>query len=343
MSKKGNRILVIGVLVIGVIIFIITMFNTLPSDLTKLSGKQIDTSSTGTPVVKEETSDIKYSIDNTNKYIGVESDNPSVIKNTFDNDINLIGWTVDLSKSTSYEDKLVQSLEKHNFTSFITLEPNNMSLTAIAEGIYDDRFESFFEEVTKGTRKETELFVCFAPEMETRPSQLTNWNTWQSDYASRYVKAYRHVVELAREKAPNIKWVWSPTRADVYTKAYYPGSSYVDYVGVSANNYSDTYATFSSFISAEGREDFLKAYNKPIIFTECGEASKDETLKTKYIKSIFSYIKNNDDVIGAVFKDTDINETQTYQFSDNADQLEVFKNECIKLADTERGGLSESN
>ena len=343
MSKKSNKKLVISVLVIGVIAFIITMIKTLPSDLTQLSGKQVDTSSTATPVVEEKVSDIKYTIDDTNKYIGVESDNPSVIKNTFDNDINLIGWTVDLSKSTSYEDKLVQSLEKHNFTSFITLKPNNMPLSAIADGIYDKRFEEFFEAVTEGTRKETELFVCFAPEMETRPSQLTNWNTWQDNHASRYVKAYRHVVELAREKAPNIKWVWSPTRCDVYTKAYYPGSSYVDYVGVSANNYSDSYTTFSSFISAEGREDFLKAYGKPIIFTECGEASKDETTKTKYIKSIFSYIKNNDDIIGAVFKDTDINEEKTYQFSDNADQLEVFKNECIKLVDTERGGLSESN
>lgn len=343
MKKKANKVLVINVLVVGLIAFFIVMFKTLPSDTTKLSGKQVEeTVPTATPTA-ETTSDIKYTIDDTNKYIGVESDNPSVISNTFDNDINLIGWTVDLSKSTNYEDKLVQSLEKHNYTSFITLEPNNMSLTAIAEGIYDDRFEDFFEEVTEGTRKETELFVSFAPEMETRPSQLTNWNTWQSDYGTRYVEAYRHVVELAREKAPNIKWVWSPTRMDVYTKAYYPGSDYVDYVSVSANNYSDSYTTFSSFLATEGREDFLKAYNKPIIFAECGEASSDETLKSKYIKSIFSYIKNNDNVIGVVLKDTDESDQKTYKFSDNTDQLEIVKNECIKLVDTERGGLSESN
>lgn len=341
MKEKFNKTVVIMALIVGLAVFAIAAYSTLPSDLTTLSGKTETASATTTPLPAETVSPVKYSIDNTNKYIGVQSDDPSVIKNTFDNSINLIGWTVDLSKTTDYEAKLVDSLENHKFTSFITLEPNNMPLSAIEDGIYDDRFEAFFEQVTEGTRQETELFVCFAPEMETRPSQLTNWNTWQSSFGTRYVNAYRHVVELAREKAPNIKWVWSPTRADIYSKAYYPGSTYVDYVGFSANNDSEAYTTFSNFISVEGREDFLKAYNKPIIFTECGEAITNETTKTKYMKSIFSYIKNSSNVVGAVFVDSDTN--KKYKFSDNKDQLEVFTSECIKSADTERGGLSESN
>ena len=67
-----------------------------------------------------------------------------------------------------------------------------------------------------------------------------------ADGPERYVAAYRHVHTLADAIAPNILWVWIPNALEYPFAAeapwnsapnYYPGDSYVDWVGVDAYNW----------------------------------------------------------------------------------------------------------
>ncbi len=60
-------------------------------------------------------------------------------------------------------------------------------------------------------------------------------NLWEMDPAV-YRNAYIHVAKLARSLAPNVALVWSPNYVGYWGSDiadYYPGDTYVDWVGVS--------------------------------------------------------------------------------------------------------------
>ncbi len=70
----------------------------------------------------------------------------------------------------------------------------------------------------------------------------------------RYVAAYRHIVELFREKrVENAAWLFQPNSSSHPEEewnslsAYYPGDEYVDWVGVSVYGAQFVYESWSSF------------------------------------------------------------------------------------------------
>jgi glycosyl hydrolase family 26 len=126
-----------------------------------------------------------------------------------------------------------------------------------------------------------------------------------------FIAAWQHVHDVfIKEGAKNIIWMWSPHPAYAF-KEFYPGSEYVDYVGVGALNYG-TIAKWSQWWSFKeifgNYYDSLASYKKPIIITEFGclavggnrakwFADALDSLPRKYpmVKSIlfFHYSKDN--------------------------------------------------
>jgi hypothetical protein len=96
----------------------------------------------------------------------------------------------------------------------------------------------------------------------------------QNNRASDFIAAWRHIHRLfSALGVTNIIWVWSPHPAYGYFDAFYPGSAYVDYVGIGSLNYG-TVASWSKWWSFEdifGKhyKEFAK-FNKPIMLTEFG-------------------------------------------------------------------------
>lgn len=72
------------------------------------------------------------------------------------------------------------------------------------------------------------------------------WSPWgygvNDNTPAQFVAAWRHVVKIARaQHATNVRWFWCPNidptgRAGPYSQ-YYPGDSYVDYVGLDGFNW----------------------------------------------------------------------------------------------------------
>ena len=263
----------------------------------------------------------KYPIQADKKYVGVYIENPSDI-DQFQGVPNIIGWfdTIDNPSTT----KIDMCLDTHAYTAFISLEPADMVLSEISKGVYDDRIINYLSLLSQGDRIHTELFVRFAHEMEMRPKYGQSWYSWQGYDHESYVSAFRHVVTLGRTYAPNVKWVWSPNRADEYTIAYYPGDEYVDYVSLTLNNTLIEYPTFQQFYEEVGSKDYLEAYGKPIIFGEIAEHCPDDIQKNNYIASVFSYMKEYSNSIGFVFFNEDIEYLRQYKFSDDETQLNTF-------------------
>lgn len=113
------------------------------------------------------------------------------------------------------------------------------------------------------------IFLRFAGEMNG------SWVPWHGDAAA-YVAAWRRLDALVKAKAPNVAMVWAP---DVYPEvgamAYYPGSAYVDWVGVSdylpyasKQGQSIVNASGASFLGQLGWIYQAFAGKKPIMIAE---------------------------------------------------------------------------
>jgi beta-mannanase len=129
------------------------------------------------------------------------------------------------------------------------------------------------------------VLVRFAHEME-----LVGNYPWSQKDADLYIKAYRYYVDFFRkEGVNNVEWVWAPA-GNPNAAPYYPGSEYVDYIGVSILGFEDWDLKFGhkegrSFQSVFSERLWLLEFRKPIIITELGvtpSASRNEAGKIKY-------------------------------------------------------------
>ena len=115
----------------------------------------------------------------------------------------------------------------------------------------------------------------FAQEMNGR------WYPWSEvangNHPGQYVRAWRHVHDIfTAAGAHNVQWVWSPVAITVHAEQY-PGSAYVDWIGLSGFNGGSQlhYGPWRSFEQLFGPS--LKvlaaiAPDKPIEISEVGTA-----------------------------------------------------------------------
>lgn len=133
------------------------------------------------------------------------------------------------------------------------------------------------------------VLIRFAAEVNTWTSlpQTDDAKALQA-YCDIYIKAFRHVAELARRYAPDAAMVYSPNDvsnwyADV--EDFYPGDEYVDWIGVSSymnkgagaadtlGNFSDAYYCFGQYDNQMVKlAQVMEAFGdkKPILISECG-------------------------------------------------------------------------
>jgi Secretion system C-terminal sorting domain/Fascin domain/Glycosyl hydrolase family 26 len=108
---------------------------------------------------------------------------------------------------------------------------------------------------------------------------------WNAYNQTSYINAYRRVVDIIRQNANAAKWmvsVWQSCTSPIDDNidggrenlgAYYPGDSYVDWVGMSwfllPNETSTTGGTISTqIVLANELVSFAKTHNKPVMIAE---------------------------------------------------------------------------
>jgi beta-mannanase len=127
-------------------------------------------------------------------------------------------------------------------TPLITWDPEltggvGVPLSQIVAGDYDTYIQAQAEAAASWHRT---IYVRFGQEMNLSGSPFgpgVNGNTPQL-----FIEAWRHVVRIFRTAgATNVKWVWSPNvdcAGKCPFKAFYPGDSWVDWVGLDGYNYA---------------------------------------------------------------------------------------------------------
>jgi hypothetical protein len=178
-------------------------------------------------------------------------------------------------------------------------------LKAIAQGDYDGYIAQRAEEAKAYGKP---FFLRLGHEMND-PYRYP-WGP-QNNASEDFIKAWQHVVDKFRQSgADNVIWVWSPHPAYLQYEAYFPGDTYVDWVGVPTLNYGSVapWSKWWTFQEIFGNYyDRLATFGKPIMITELGcldvggnraDWYKDvfEELPQRYpsVKSVLFFHSNDD-------------------------------------------------
>jgi glycosyl hydrolase family 26 len=181
------------------------------------------------------------------------------------------------------------------------------SLAAIARGSYDFYVTEWAEQAARHGRP---IFLRFAQEMND--PHRHPWGPQNGNRAEDFLAAWRHVHKVFESKnATNVLWVWSPQISVPFFDDYYPGSDYVDWIGIAALNYGLTESwsrwwTFGQIL--EKAYPVLVALDKPIIVTELGTVAEGGDVAAWY-RDVFDAIPQNFERVHALvlFNATDNN------------------------------------
>ncbi len=200
------------------------------------------------PIVKEK---------NIINYLGIyapSSDNGltdfNEIKKTLNNtdenfDLISIYISWDANTESNFPRTLVDSIFEQKSIPFITWEPwlntfeSDKSIEGkhvydlIVEGYFDNFMANFADDLKSYNRP---VFLRFAHEFD---NPFYPWYVEGEDAATKFKTAWIHTYEIFRKRgANNIVWIWNPWKSENMV-SYYPGESYLDWIGVNILNYGE--------------------------------------------------------------------------------------------------------
>jgi mannan endo-1,4-beta-mannosidase len=135
---------------------------------------------------------------------------------------------------------------EHGAVPLVQMDPTGISLTAIASGKYDGYLNAYAEAVRAYRHP---VILSFGHEMNG------GWYSWGYRHTSpaAFVSAWRHIVNLFRTLgARNVTWMWTinivhPGHGVPSPAPWWPGTSYVTWIGIDGYYYSSSYTFVSLF------------------------------------------------------------------------------------------------
>jgi mannan endo-1,4-beta-mannosidase len=166
-----------------------------------------------------------------------------------------------------FQASFATSAAKHGATTVVQIDPKNVSLASIASGEYDAYLRSYAVAVKAFGGK---VVLSFGHEMNG------NWYSWGNQHTSPkvFVAAWRHIVTVFRAVgAENVIWLWTVNVIDNSIPIpdpapWWPGSSYVTWVGIDGYYYSPS-STFSQ-VFGPTIVDVRELTGDPILISETG-------------------------------------------------------------------------
>lgn len=174
------------------------------------------------------------------------------------------------------------------------------SLAAIAGGQFDAALRQWARDAKA---------VPYALMVEFGTEVNGDWFPWNGVYnggsgvgPARFQAAYRHIIDLFREEGvTNITWVFhvdaqpSPEVAWNSMAAYYPGDSYIDWLGISAygaQTLDEDWQSFEEVMDAGYSKLAALSPTKPIAVLEFGVTERpNPVLKGQWITDAFAAIR----------------------------------------------------
>jgi len=167
---------------------------------------------------------------------------------------------------------------KHAFLVYMNFDNEGSDCASVTAGSYDSKLTETFQYMNTMSFP---VFLRIGGEM----------NVWSNATTpADFIAAYRHIADLARTYAPNVALVFSPNYSSAYKvdmDSFYPGDSYVDWVGTSLyyNRYHHSGDTArdefygvgkygDALLNVQQTVNLAKLHSKPVIITEGGSSNK---------------------------------------------------------------------
>ena len=201
---------------------------------------------------------------------------------------------------------------RHGAITLVQIAPRDISLASITSGRYDDYLRSYAAAVKKFG---AQVILSFGHEMNG------NWYSWgyQHSTPAEFVDAWRHIVTIFRKQGTrNVTWLWTvnivnPQNNHIPDPApWWPGSSYVNWVGIDGYYYYPSW-TFASLFGPTITK-VRELTRDPILIAETGAASStDQPAK---IADLFAGVRAYG-LLGFVWFNQDgVTKTQDWRISD---------------------------
>lgn len=222
----------------------------------------------------------------------------------------------------TFPSSAVKAIHQAGITPYIRLMPRSTleesyskpDKTYSLDNIINGKFDSKLRKWARDARKSNvPLIIDFAPEMNG------DWFPWSgklngagtknkygnpniADGPEKYKEAYRHIITIFREeKATKVTWVFhidaynTPESSWNNYNAYYPGDSYIDWIGVSsygAQTPSDDWETFNQVMNTAYPHMTRLSSKKPLAVLEMGVTERGNK-KALWLIEAFNSIKKN--------------------------------------------------
>ncbi|MBU0502165.1 MAG: hypothetical protein KJ811_02845 [Candidatus Margulisbacteria bacterium] len=214
----------------------------------------------------------------------------------------------------------------------LTWEPHERTLESISAGDYDPYITTFAQ-----TAKSWEklVYIRLAHEMNGNWYDWSGFKSGGTSGPAKYIAAWQHVHGIFQSVgATNVKFVWNPNHASIPNETwneandYYPGDSYVDWIGLDGYNWGG--ATWTDFDGIFGAiYTAFASYDKPIAICEFASApGTTAAAKANWISDAFSKIKNNYPKI-KIFCWFNINKERDWRIESSTESANAYK-EVIK-------------
>jgi hypothetical protein len=153
---------------------------------------------------------------------------------------NLIGYYSGWAEP--FNVPFANTLRSHGIIPFVQIDPTDASVSAIAGGTYDEYLRSYADSVRNF---KDAVVIGFGHEMNA------DWYSWGYKHVAppEFIAAWKHLVTVFRQQgADNVTWLWTVQADGPHTgpvQDWWPGSSYVTWVGVDGYYYrpTDTFST----------------------------------------------------------------------------------------------------
>lgn len=228
-----------------------------------------------------------------------------------------------------FQTSFAEQAAAHNATVLIQVDPTNVSMSALAAGKYDAYISSYARQVRAYGHA---VIIGFGHEMN---GSGYSW-AWKHTPPTAWVSAWRHFVDIFRQVgASNVTWMWTITRNAPTTgpiQDWWPGASYVNWVGIDGYYYSanDTFQSVFGPTIAAVRE----LTTDPILLSEVGIGQVSG--QAAKIPGLFAGIKR-DHLLGLVWFDVDQHGSpyaQDWRIEGHASAIAAFRQAATVISES---------
>lgn len=193
------------------------------------------------------------------------------------------GWGVQDS-SRDFQPGWMNTVRDHGAIPMVSWEPWNYTRGAYQtpftlQSIIDGSYDAYITRWALASKAwGYPYFLRFAAEMNG------NWYPWSEQLngnkPGEYILAWQHVHDIFTSVgATNVTWVWSPNveyNGSTPLSELYPGSAYVDWIGMDGYNWSTVqrhqWQTFSQVFQQTYQDILAMNLNKPLMIAETASA-----------------------------------------------------------------------